>query len=251
MHRCHASPRRRRWDERAPPVGGSLPHDTDMFEPLARVLRLALHRPRADVVAHGHAAGGTARRGPTVEFVAYAEDCILSGRVRLDAERLTDMLNEREEILLSEVMVERHDAGGTVELNEILIARDEILLAQATGPRGSQARRRRTRQHALALRVGPYEVHGYFHERPGLEPLAAILRRQVMVPLTDSWIEYPTDVGPNRVRVGAILVNRDHIAAVALGDEPEVLMVDLPVPTEQGPLLKDFTGVIVGDGSTR
>lgn len=226
-------------------------HDADMFERLARPLRGMLQRHRIDADASGDRLGPAARRAPSVEFVAYAEDCILSGRVRLDAERLTDMLNQRDEIMLSDVMVERHDAAGTVEISEILVARDEILLAQATGPRGSQARRRRTRQHPLVLRVGPYQVHGYFHERPGLEPLAAILRRQVMVPITDAWIEYPTDVGPHRVRVGAILVNRDHIAGVAHGDEQDILIPDLRVPTDQGPLLKDFSGVILGDPSAR
>ncbi len=226
-------------------------HDADMFERLARPLRGMLQRHRIDADASGDRLGPAARRPPSVEFVAYAEDCILSGRVRLDAERLTDMLNQRDEIMLSDVMVERHDAAGTVEISEILVARDEILLAQATGPRGSQARRRRTRQHPLVLRVGPYQVHGYFHERPGLEPLAAILQRQVMVPITDAWIEYPTDVGLHRVRVGAILVNRDHIAGVAHGDEQDILIPDLRVPTDQGPLLKDFSGVILGDPSAR
>lgn len=222
-----------------------------MIERLARPLRVLLDRARGAADAPGDRHGPTARRAPSLEFVAYAEDCILSGRIRLEAERLTDMLNERDEILLSDVMVERHDATGTVEISEIVVARDEILLAQATGPRGSQARRRRTRQHPLVLRVGPYQVHGYFHERPGLEPLTAILRRQVMVPITDAWIEYPTDVGPHRVRVGAILVNRDHIDGVAHGDEQDILVPDLRIPTEQGPLLKDFTGMIIGDPSAR
>lgn len=226
-------------------------HDADMFERLARPLRVVLQRARGVADAPGDRLGPTARRAPSVEFVAYAEDCILSGRIRLEAERLTDMLNERDEILLSDVMVERHDSAGTVEISEIRVARDEILLAQATGPRGSQARRRRTRQHPLVLRVGPYQVHGYFHERPGLEPLAAILRRQVMVPITDAWIEYPTDVGPHRIRVGAILINRDHIDGVAHGEEQDILIPDLRVSTEQGPLLKDFTGLILGDPSAR
>jgi hypothetical protein len=67
-----------------------------------------------------------------------------------------------------------------------------------------------------------------------------------MVPLTDAWIVYATDAGPNRVGVGAILVNRDHIDGLALGAEHDVVMPDLPIPTEQGPLLKDFTGMILG-----
>lgn len=106
---------------------------------------------------------------PLVEFVAYAEDCILSGHVRLAADRLTDMLNEYDEIDLVDVMVERLDGLGVVEVKEVLVRREEILLVHATGPRGSQARRQRTRQHPLAMTLGPYTIRGNLHALLGTD----------------------------------------------------------------------------------
>ncbi|HET7167831.1 MAG TPA: hypothetical protein VFI69_01390 [Candidatus Limnocylindrales bacterium] len=218
-----------------------------MFEPVARALRLLrLSAARGTTVDPGDG-GATARLFPAVDFVAYAEDCILSGRVRLAAERLTDMLDDHDEILMHDVLAEPLDGSGAVEVSELLVRRDEIVFAHGTGPRGSVARRRRTRQHPLAIGLGRFDVHGYVHALPGSDPLTAIRRRRSMVPLTDAWIEYQVGTERQRRRVGAVLLNRDHIDTVASGREHEVDMPDLPVSTEQGPLLKDFTGHILGD----
>ena len=53
---------------------------------------------------------------PEVEFVAYGEDCALSGFTRLHADRLTDMLNQYEEYLLADVLVERLTDGEATEV---------------------------------------------------------------------------------------------------------------------------------------
>ena len=52
------------------------------------------------------------------------------------------------------------------------VPRDELLLVHATGPRGDQARRPRTRQHPLAVQLGPYQVRGYLHAAARHRPAA-------------------------------------------------------------------------------
>lgn len=183
---------------------------------------------------------------PLVEFVAYAEDCVLSGRVRLHADRLTDMLNHHDEIDLVDVMVERLDGLGAVQVQEVLVRREEILLVHATGPRGSQARRQRTRQHPLSMRLGPYEVRGNLHALPGTDPLLAIRRRRPMVPLTDAWIEYLAGGEHQRRRVAGLVVNRDQIDVISHALDESIELPDLLVQGEPGPLVKDFTGNIMG-----
>jgi hypothetical protein len=131
-----------------------------------------------------------------------------------------------------------------MEVTEVLVRRDELFLVHATGPRGNQDRRHRTRSHPVAIQMGPYHVRGYLHVRPGADPVQAILRRQPMVPLTDAWIEFPLASDRQRRRVGTVVVNRDQIDWIvpAIGDEVE--MPDLPVSAEQGRLLKDYTGAL-------
>lgn len=165
---------------------------------------------------------------PLVEFVAYAEDCILYGRVRLAADRLTDMLNAHDEFELVDVMVERLDGFGVVDVREVLVRRDELLLVHATGPRGNQARRTRTREHPLAIQIGPYEVRGDLHAFPGHDPLLTIRRRKSMVPVTDAWIEYQAGSERRRLRAGPLLVNRDQIDSVINAIDEWVELPDLP-----------------------
>lgn len=182
---------------------------------------------------------------PEVEFVAYGEDCLLSGRLRLDADRLTDMLNTHDEYQLVDVMVEPLDGNLAMEVREVLVRRDEVLLVHATGPRGNQARRQRTRQHPLAMQVGPYHIRGYLHALPGSDPVSSMRRRKTMVPLTDAWIEYAVGTTRQRRRVSALVVNREQVDWVVPALDDEVEMPDMPLQTEQGPLLKDFTGSIL------
>jgi hypothetical protein len=179
-----------------------------------------------------------------VEFVAYGEDCVLSGVVRMEADRLTDMLNAHDEYLLVDVLVESLTHDHVVESAEVLVHRDDLLLVHAAGPRGNQGRRHRTRSHAVAIQVGPYHVRGYLHVLPGADPVHAIRRRKAMVPLTDAWIEYATPAGRHRRRVGTVVLNREQIDWIVPAVDDEVEMPDLPLSADRGPLLKDFTGAL-------
>lgn len=147
-----------------------------------------------------------------LEFVAYGEDCILSGHAVLDTDRLSDMLNDHDEYAVSGLSVQRFDDPTSFELDdEIVIPRDEIFLVQASGPRGDSARRHRTTPQYLALKMGPYEVRGYFHALPGSDPVEAIRRRKTMVPLTDAKIEYTMHGRRHETKVDTVIVNRDQI----------------------------------------
>ena len=187
---------------------------------------------------------------PIVEFVAYGEDCLLSGRIRLGEERLSDMLNQHDEDELLDVLVERLDGLEAAETQRVVIHRDELLLVHATGPRGSQARRTRMRLHPIAMQIGPYHVRGYLHALPGTDPLLAIRRRKPMVPLTDAWIELAVGGVRQRRQVGSLVVNREQIDWVASAEDGDIElpgMPEMPVAAGQGPLVKDFTGQILID----
>ena len=164
-----------------------------------------------------------------LEFVAYGEDCILTGRAVLDADRLSDMLNDHDEYAVSGLAVQRFDDPESFELDdEIVIPRDEVILVQASGPRGDSARRHRTMPQYLALKMGPYEVRGYFHALPGADPVVAIRRRKTMVPLTDAKIEYVIHGRRRQVSVDTVIVNRDQIDWVQLMQPNETGFPEAP-----------------------
>ena len=149
---------------------------------------------------------------PTVvDFVAYGEDCILFGKAVLDADRLSDMLNGHDEYALVGVSVERFDGGEPVTVDEVVVPRDEILIVHAAGPRGDVNRRHRTMPHHIAIKMGRYQVRGFYHGLPGTDAVASIRRRKTMVPLTNARIEYTIGDDRRETLVDAVIVNRDQI----------------------------------------
>jgi len=169
-------------------------------------------RVRLGFSSGGDDEGSQAGAPDQVDFVAYGEDCILSGRALLNADRLSDMLNSHDEYLVSGLSVERFDEDTPFELNdEIAIPRDEIYLVHAHGPRGDASRRHRTMPQRLAIKMGPYRVRGFFHALPGADPVLAFRRRKAMVPLTDGRIEYTFHGQPRETTVETVIVNREQI----------------------------------------
>ncbi|HEY3524363.1 MAG TPA: hypothetical protein VGK63_11740 [Candidatus Limnocylindrales bacterium] len=215
-----------------------------MIEVVRDRLRLRFHRPGHD--PDDDEASGS-EPTPEVEFVAYAVDCRLYGRLRLAGDRLTDMLNACEEYVLVDVLAESLDSGEVVETAEVVVRRDELVAVEASGPRGKTERRVRTRQHPLGLKAGPYLVEGYLHAGVGMDPLVAVRRRGPMVPMTDARIAYVSG-GVRQLRDAVtILVNRDQAEWIApAASDDEVAFPDVPVDPDRGPLLKDFTGQLWG-----
>jgi len=146
-----------------------------------------------------------------VDFVAYGADCVLSGRTILDGDRLSDMLNDHDEYELDGVRVERFDGGPPIVVDEIVVPRDELWLVHASGPRGAVGRRTRTAPQHVAIKMGPYNVRGFFHTMPGTDPLSSIQRRRSMIPLTQARIEYTIGGDERDERVDTLIVNRDQI----------------------------------------
>ena len=219
------------------------PDDLPMIESIGNRLRVVFGRSvPVDPVAEPPQ--DLPRAAQQVEFVAYGEDCVLSGMVRIETDRLTDMLNDHDEYLLVDVLVESLTDERAVESTEVLVHRDDLLLVHAAGPRGNQDRRHRTRSHPVAIQMGPYHVRGYLHALPGADPVQAIPRRKPMVPLTDAWIEFATPAGRQRRRVGTVVLNREQIDWIVPAVDDEVEMPDLPLSADKGLLVKDFTGAL-------
>jgi hypothetical protein len=184
-------------------------------------LRLVLRQPGG--AGATDAAGGQ----PEIDFVAYSTSERLSGRVRLNAARLTDMLNAHLEFVLVDALAERLPEGGSMVVPEILLGRHELALVRAGGPRGDRSKRVRTTTHRLVIRTGRYLVAGRLHANDGEDPLAALRARDPMVPLTDAAIMFR--VGPDIVEEpgGTIVVNRDLVEWVRRG-ELDARSLDLP-----------------------
>jgi hypothetical protein len=195
---------------------------------IPRRLRLAFSRPLDAAAADEEADSGE------VAFVAYGEDCILSGRTILDADRLSDMLNAADEYALVGVTVERLDDGTPLQVDEIVVSRDELYLVYASGPRGDANRRRHTLPKHVAMKVGPYEVQGHLHGLPGADPIAAIRRRKPMIPLTEARIEYVVHGERRQDDVATVILNRDRIEWVEVVEPDRAMFAARPKALDTG-----------------
>jgi hypothetical protein len=187
-------------------------------------LRLVLRQPGPQDRANG---AMEAADLPEVDFVAYSTSERLSGRIRLDSARLTDMLNAHSEFVLVDALAERLPDGGSMVVPEILVRRHELALVRAGGPRGDRSLRIPTTKHQLVLRSGRYLVSGRLHSGAGEDPLAALRARDPMVPLTNASIMFR--VGPDIVEEpgGTIVINRELVEWVRKG-ELDSRSLDLP-----------------------
>ncbi len=144
-----------------------------------------------------------------IDFRGYAAGFIVSGRVDLTADRLTDQLNRDASLELADVTLESLVDGRTVTIDQLALEPRELFAAKALGPRGDAAQRIVTVQHRLQAQIGPYNVLGRLHAEPGVSPLESVLRRWPMIPLTEATIAYVIG-GVLEIRDGGtIIINRE------------------------------------------
>jgi len=180
-------------------------------------LCLVLERASEDVHEPGFVADG-----PLVDFDAFASGHRVFGWVRLDADRLTDLLNAHEELHLLNVLVENLGNGTTVTADEAIVHRGELVAVRGSGPRGNATRRQPTQPHSVLVESGPYLIGGHLHAAPGLDPTQRIRGPETMIPLTDAWISYRSGREPRRQLVDTIIVNRELATRIEAVTEDEL-----------------------------
>jgi len=164
-----------------------------------------------------------------VAFKGYGVDFIVSGRVELTADRLTDLVNESETIELRDVVLEGLYDLARVVVPDYSIRRDELLAVKVAGPRGARVWRVPTTRHRVQAQLGPYNVLGRLHTPPGDSVAHRLSSSGPMLPLTDATIAYVIG-GILEVRDAAtILINRELASWVRADDlEPEARALGAP-----------------------
>lgn len=144
-----------------------------------------------------------------IEFTGFSGDCIVFGRLALTADRLTDELNASDSFRLEAVTLEDLGDGHLLDLQELVVDQADLFAALATGPRGNESRRIRTRTIRMQLSLGPYVVLGNLHTHPGADPIVSVMRRSPMIPLTNATIAFARDGFVIARDAEALLVNRN------------------------------------------
>jgi hypothetical protein len=197
-------------------------------QPAPGRLHLVLQRTSEDVNEPDYASDA-----PLVQFIAFEPHQRLFGWVRLRADRLTDLLNTHDEILLTDLEIEGLEDGARQSVDEVLVRCSDVIAVQAGAPRGEEARRLPTRTHPVAMQAGSYLIGGYLHAPPGQDPIASVADRPPMIPLTDAWIESWSGSRRTTQSSGTIIVNRAKAEWIQVVTEEELfsgLLRPSPIP---------------------
>ena len=146
--------------------------------------------------------------GKEIDFVGFADDCRVEGKVELDDGRLADLLNSRSSIVVHAVTLVSTVDGHRQEFDQLEIERDELDIVVASGPRGDPKRRLATKPNGVAMKLGPYSAEGFMHAPPTANPVRGISHRPAMVAITDAVLEYQFCNEPVSERFRTLLVNR-------------------------------------------
>ena len=164
-----------------------------------------------------------------VEFLGFAADCTISGKVTMFGERLTDFLNGQERYRVHHVECESLADGHVVAVDSISMERNDLLAVMATGPRGSEKRRVSLQTNRLQVCIGPYLILGRLHVKAGTDAVVSVLKRDPMIPLTNTTIAYEVAGTIVARDVNTLIVNRLLVDWITPSSETESLFPDVPV----------------------
>jgi hypothetical protein len=178
-----------------------------------------------------------------VDFVGFAGDCLITGKMTMFGERLTDFLNGQERFRVHHVELESLEDGHKVAVDSLSIVRDDLYAVVATGPRGAEKQRVELQTNRLQISTGPYLILGRVHSKPGADALQSVLKREQMIPLTNVTIAYEMAGTFVAHDLGAIIVNRMLVEWISPTPDSTTVFPDVTVrsPFAQR-MLKDFTG---------
>lgn len=186
-----------------------------------------------------------------VDFVGFAGDCTISGKITMFGDRLSDFLNGQERFLVHHLECESLEDGHRVALDSISLERNDLLAVVATGPRGSEKQRVPLETNRLQVSLGPYLILGQIHVKPGTEAMSSVLKREPMIPLTHATIAYEVAGAIVARDLPTIIVNRLMVDWISPSTEAETLFPDAPIRSPfAARLQKDFIGTTSLSGTT-
>jgi hypothetical protein len=186
-----------------------------------------------------------------VELTAFTGDRRIRGAIPLTDDRLSDMLNSVQRIVLRGAEVRDLGDGMPPQIADVTLAIGSITVVLSNGRRGVETRRARSDVHRIRIGIDRFIVAGFLHVPAGQpidatsrQPAAVLVGRDLLVPLTDATVTY--ELGGQRVREPAetVLINRSQAIWIDIddGSSDDFDAVDEKPKVYHSAMAKDFTG---------
>ena len=178
-----------------------------------------------------------------IEFLAFAGDCTVTGKMTMFGERLTDFLNGQERFRVHHLECESLADGHRAAVDSLSLERNDLLAVVGTGPRGNEKQRVSLQTSRLQVSIGPYLILGRLHSKPGADAVASVMHRDPMIPLTNATIAYEVAGTIVARDIPTIIVNRLLVDWISPTTDAATLFPDVPVRSPfPKTMLKDFSG---------
>ncbi len=152
----------------------------------------------------------------------YTADARIVGWIAANGRRVTDLLNEQDELRLWRPMpgpltnesqlMPLPGVEATEEWESLLT--ETMILAMPPEWRASRQLRLHKRLRRVAISAGPFQVTGNLHLHPGTEVTHHLVTRgQRFLPLTDAYILHSGDPPFEHV-VSVVIVNTAHVTSL-------------------------------------
>ena len=90
-----------------------------------------------------------------IDFLGFAGDCTITGKMTMFGERLSDFMNGQERFRVHHVVLESLEDGHKVAVDSVSIVRDDLYAVVATGPRGAEKQRVAVQPNRLQISTAP------------------------------------------------------------------------------------------------
>jgi hypothetical protein len=164
-----------------------------------------------------------------ISFIGYALGRRYIGYVECEGERLTDVLNRADSVVVRETFVENFLDDTVTNMGDGEVARSDLYAVEAGNGRGDSSARIQTVRHRLQVQLGPYTALGLLHSLPGQMPLPHLYERGPMIPLSDATIGFSARGALSLRDVGTLIVNRQLVDWVRAGEDEAMAFPGVPV----------------------
>ena len=185
-----------------------------------------------------------------VDLIVFTADRRIHGAIPLADDRVSDMLNSVQRVVIRGAVIEDLVAGTPPQTADLTLTVGSIVAVLVSGRRGIDSRRRKTEIHRARIGLTRFVVAGSLHvpadaaaDLASRNPTLVLAGRDILVPLTDATIAYDNADNHATEQIETILVNRAHITWIdlddAAGDDAE--LVEPRTKVYHAAMVKDFT----------
>ncbi len=165
-----------------------------------------------------------------VPFIGYAQNRRFIGYVESSGERMADMLNRTESVVIRQAFVESFEDDTVMNLGDGEIERSILYAVEASNTQAEERRIRPVRPR-LELQMGPYRALGILPA--GQLPLPYVVQHGPMLLLSDATLAFAGRGSLTLRDVGTLVVNRDHVDWVRAGEDEAAAFPGVPVVTDR------------------